>query len=153
VIRVFLDATVLFSAARNPGGANRDLLRIANKRGDVLLLSTWMVIDEADIKLMYRGEPNVRAELEHLVETYVEKCPLPSAELVQEMSPLTPDPDDAPVLAGALSAKADWLVTSNKDHFKHLYGGTVRGVLVLDLSMAIARLLANPWRQRDTPPD
>jgi predicted nucleic acid-binding protein len=144
VIRVFLDATVLFSAARNPDGANRNLLRVAEKRGDVLLLSTWVVIDEADIKLMYLQEPNVRTELARLVESHVEKSPLPPVELVQQMLLLTPDPEDAPVLAGALSARADWLVTSNKDHFKHLYGRTVRGVLVLDLPMATERLLAGP---------
>jgi len=63
VIRVFLDATVLFSAARNPDGKNHDLLRVAHKRGDVVLLSNWVVIDEADIKLIYLVLRSERNEL------------------------------------------------------------------------------------------
>jgi hypothetical protein len=47
------DATVLFSAARNPEDMNRSLLSVAKKREDVVLLCTWVVVDAADIKLIF----------------------------------------------------------------------------------------------------
>ena len=71
MIRVFVDATVLFSAARNPDGINRDLLNVAEKRGDTVLLCNWVVVDEADIKLMYTFQPGVRDELAGLVAKHI----------------------------------------------------------------------------------
>jgi hypothetical protein len=81
VIRVFVDATVLFSAARNPDGMNRGLLDVAKQRGDVLLLSNWLVIDEADIKLMYLVLRSEREELKRLVAEYINKCAVAPVEL------------------------------------------------------------------------
>jgi len=140
VIRVFVDATVLFSAARNPDGINRDLLNVAEKRGDTVLLCNWVVVDEADIKLMYTFQPSVRDELARLAAKHITECAVAPVHLNQTLATLTPDPHDVPVLAGAVSAGADWLVTSNVKHFGHLYDKTVRGVLVLSTVNALRRL-------------
>jgi predicted nucleic acid-binding protein len=143
VIRVFLDATVLFSAARNPEGMNRDLLRVAQKRGDVVLLSNWVVIDEADIKLMYLVLRSERDELKRLVAEYINKHPVAPVALNQALVTLTPDVDDVPVISGAVFADADWLVSANDAHFGHLYHEIVRGVLVLPPKEALRRLVTN----------
>ncbi len=141
MIRVFVDATVLFSAARNPDGMNRGLLNVAKQRGDVLLLSNWLVIDEADIKLMYLVLRSERDELKKLVAQYINKCAVAPVELNQALAALTPDPNDVPVIAGAVFAKADWLVSANVGHFGHLYDKTIRGVLVLTPEGALRRLV------------
>ena len=143
MIRVFLDANVLFSAARPPGGVCRDIFRVAEKRGDVLLLATWYVIGEADIKLIYRGLSPIsppRVALQLLISRQVTRCSRPSIELNQRLGLLLSDPYDAPVLAGAVSAKADWLVTGNTKDFGHLYEETVEGVLILEPRAALNRL-------------
>lgn len=140
MIRVFVDATVLFSAARNPEGMNRGLLDVAEKRADVILVSNWVVVDEADLKLMYMVLRRERDELARLVAKHINKCAVASVELTQLLLPMTPDPNDAPVLAGAVSTNADWLVTANGAHFGHLYDKTIRGVLILTPEAALRRL-------------
>ena len=50
-------------------------------------------------------------------------------------------PEDAPILAAAVQAKADLLVTGDRSHFGHLFRKTVRGVRVESLADALARLL------------
>jgi predicted nucleic acid-binding protein len=47
---------------------------------------------------------------------------------------------DRPVLAGAIQAKADHLVTGDKKHFGPLYGKTVRGVRITAPSELLALL-------------
>jgi predicted nucleic acid-binding protein len=147
VIRVFLDATVLFSAARNPDGMNHDLLRVAHKRGDVVLLSNWVVIDEADIRLMDLVLRSERDELKRLIAEYVNEHPVAPVALNQALVTLTPDRNDVPVLAGAVFSDADWLVSANVAHFRHLYYKSVRNVLVLPPKEALRRLVEN----RDLP--
>ena len=120
---------------------NRDLLRVAQKRGDVVLLSNWVVIGEAEIKLMYLVLRHEVAELKSLVAKYVNKHPVAPVALNQALVALTPDANDVPVLAGAVFADADWLVSANGAHFGHLYGKIVRDVLVLPPEEALRRLV------------
>ena len=54
MIRVFLDANVLYSAAESPGGLNASIFVVAHKRGDVELVTDKYVWGEADIHLMER---------------------------------------------------------------------------------------------------
>lgn len=51
-------------------------------------------------------------------------------------------PKDAPILAAAVQARADGLVTGDRTHFGPLYGRRFEGVLVLSPAEALARLLA-----------
>lgn len=52
-----------------------------------------------------------------------EVCALPAGiQLVEK---------DRPILAAAIHAHADYLVTGDKHHFKHLYGETISGVCVI----------------------
>ncbi|CAA9424022.1 hypothetical protein AVDCRST_MAG82-1641 [uncultured Rubrobacteraceae bacterium] len=99
------------------------------------------MIDEADIKLMYLVLRSERDELERLVAEYINKCAVAPVELNQALAASTPDPNDVPVVAGAVFAEADWLVSANAGHFGHLYDRTIRGVLVLSPEAALRRLL------------
>lgn len=141
MIRVFLDANVLYSAADSPEGLNAAIFEVVRKRGDVELLANRYVWGEADMHLMYKRLSRARIALKKLVTqdlTIESNAPL---SLIQRLKPLVPnDPNDAPVLAGAVSAEADWLITSNRKDFGHLYETTVDGVLVLRPKQAFDRL-------------
>lgn len=67
--------------------------------------------------------------------------PAPPSELSEALEGRVTDPDDVPVLAGALYAGADLLVTGNRRHFGKLYGEKVGGCLVLPPTEALEFLL------------
>lgn len=140
MIRVFLDANVLYSAADSPDGLNAGIFALARKRGDVELLANRYVWGEADIHLMDRLLVDARRELQNLVDNHLHIQPAPPFALTLRVRPLVPDIADAPVLAGAISARSDWLVTSNREDFEHLYETRVEGVLVMRPRSAFDRL-------------
>ena len=149
--RVFLNATVLYSAADSPDGLNRAIFKVAEKLNDTVLLANWYVRDEADINLMERGLAQAREELKTLVNNHLEDCSMPPMELTERVKSYLPaDPADAPVLASAIAAQADWLVTANRKHFGHLYGTRVEGVLVLRPRQAFDYLTLNANSSSDT---
>ncbi len=54
----------------------------------------------------------------------------PPGLLIERLKGLILDPDDLPILAGAIWAEADLLVTGNRKHFGEFYGRHVGGCLV-----------------------
>jgi predicted nucleic acid-binding protein len=48
---------------------------------------------------------------------------------------------DAPILAAAIDARCDWLVTGDRRDFGHLFGTEQRGVRVMPPSEALQRIL------------
>jgi predicted nucleic acid-binding protein len=48
---------------------------------------------------------------------------------------------DAPILAAAIDARCDWLVTGDRRDFGHLFGSNQRSVLVVSPSEALRRLI------------
>ena len=48
---------------------------------------------------------------------------------------------DAPILASAVAAEADYLVTGDKQHFSFFYGKIVASTEILDPQSALSRLL------------
>lgn len=110
----------------------------------MVLLSNWVVEDEADLKLMFMGLTNERVELANLVKRYVNEHRLAPVALTQRIVPLIRDREDAHVLAGAMVARADWLVTANTKHFEPLHAGITWGVCILTVEKALPRLLPRP---------
>jgi predicted nucleic acid-binding protein len=49
---------------------------------------------------------------------------------------------DRPILCGAISGHADYLLTGDKKDFGHLFGETVRGVKIVNVQMLLADLIA-----------
>ncbi len=139
MIRVFLDANVLFSAALTEGGVARALFEVAKKRKDITLLTTGYALEEARVNLE-RKAPQALLDLRGLLAgvTVLEEPPM---QLVQQLASLVPDPHDVPVLAGAVSARANLLVTGNAKDFETLYRTQVHGVLVLRPRDALDLLL------------
>lgn len=138
MIRAFLDANVLFTAARSEIGASRRIIELAQVLPGIDLLITEYALGEAERNLKKKSVQSLPKF--HALKPNIKVCPKPSAELearVSESAPLDPR-KDLPILAGAVSAGVDWLVTLDDKHFKHLRGKTVHGVLVLEPRHALS---------------
>lgn len=137
-MRLFLDANVLFAACWSPTGRSGLLLHLA-RAGEVELCSSPYALEEVRRNLELK-RPEALADLDrsrHLVATVAEGSPALVSMALRSGLP----PEDAPILAAAVAAGADALVTGDRTHFGHLYDTYVAGVLVLCTRDAIARVL------------
>lgn len=132
MIRAFLDANVLFSAARSQAGAGRGIIELAQVLPGIDLLMTEYALGEAERNLRQKS-PKSLPEFWYL-KPNIKVCHAPPADLesrVSKAAPLVPR-KDLPILAGAVFAGVDWLATYDDDHFGDLYGKEVYDVLVLE---------------------
>lgn len=145
MIRVFLDANVLFSAALRPRDRDYAFFRLAREGGCILLASAY-ALDEARTNLAGKAPtapPRLDDELVGLLELVAE----PVATLVALASAEGLPMKDAPILAAAVAAGADLLVTGARRHFGGLFGRTVHGVRIRSLADGLAELLATVNRE------
>ena len=124
-MRVFLDANVLFSAAKSDG-AVRELLYRLVRAGHVLCAdaSVW---EEARRNLLRKGPAAL-----HALETLIASVDLASfrpAELQASVAEKI-DAKDQPVFAAAVALRCDALVTGDRTHFGALYGHVLMGVRI-----------------------
>lgn len=122
-MRVYLDANILFSAAKS-AGAVRTLLERLRTDGH-MLVADGFVIAEARRNLEIKGASALET-LEQIL-TGVETVPFRSLDVPPDLEALLPE-KDRPVLAAAMVLRCDVLVTGDRTHFGALYGETVRGV-------------------------
>jgi predicted nucleic acid-binding protein len=137
-MRVFLDANVLFSAAYMDAGSPRALFDVA-RAGAGDLVSSAYAIEEARRNLLMKRAAKA-SDLEALVKGVV-VVPEPSAPLVDWATTLGLPDKDAPILAAAVEAHCQLLVTGDLTHFGHLFGKRHRGVVVLRPVEAIEILI------------
>jgi predicted nucleic acid-binding protein len=141
-MKLFLDANIIFTAAYTRQGASGLLFSIAGT-GAINLCTSHYALDEAKRNLALKAADKLPA-LEIL---------LPHLTIVSEPQPekvawaaLLPLPGkDAPIMAAAVSCKADILVTGDRRDFGSLLGATTEGVLVLGPAETVrhlAKLLA-----------
>ncbi|HXP11513.1 MAG TPA: PIN domain-containing protein [Acidobacteriaceae bacterium] len=119
-VRLFLDTNVLISAAWKDGSKVIQLWELAN----VQLLTSPYVLIECRRNLPGRDQ---QLRLERLLE----KIEIFHAHqgIVLPENTLLPD-KDLPVLAAAVFARADFLVTGDKRHFGQWYGAAFLGVRI-----------------------
>lgn len=124
-MRVFLDANVLFSAAKS-SGAMRTMLERLHAAGHASCADGY-VIAEARRNL----EAKARGALGELdaVLRLVEVAPFRPTESPEEVTGRLPE-KDRPVLLAAIRLRCDALVTGDRTHFGRLYGETIRGVTI-----------------------
>lgn len=122
---MFLDANVLFSAAKSEGAVRR-LLELLTAEGHVLCADGY-VAEEARRNLSAKG-PTSLAVLAALLDRL-------------EVAPAQADPDsmaearalpekDRPVLVAAARLQCDALVTGDRAHFGPFYGRSLCGVAI-----------------------
>ena len=114
--RIFLDTSALIAGIISEAGAARELLRLC-EAGIVELLLSRQVLTEADRNISEKLPaliPDYHNLLRQLEPVLVDD---PSREAVCEAMLLI-HRNDAPILAAAICAKADFLITWNTRHFQ-----------------------------------
>jgi predicted nucleic acid-binding protein len=124
-VRIFLDANVLFSAAKSDGAVRR-LVRLLLKRGHECWADTY-VVAEARRNLLVKGAASVLAlddllDRLHVAPARAEGSLRPEANWLPEK--------DRPVLAAAIHLRCDALVTGDRTHFGSGYGRVFGGVVI-----------------------
>jgi predicted nucleic acid-binding protein len=124
-MRIFLDANVLFSAAKSDGAIRR-LLALLAEAGHECHADTY-VVEEARRNLALKAPGNlpVLDRLVARIHVAQVKASLAEAEVVRSL----PE-KDRPVLAAAIDLRCQALVTGDRTHFGTLYGKTVGGVTI-----------------------
>lgn len=146
-MKVFLGANVLFSASLSAQGTAQALLVVARSTGALCVTSDHAFAE---------AQRNLKAKAAHALPTFdlvaqiVMRVPEPAAAYVEAAQTARVVAKDAPVLGAALQCRADVFVTGDVQHFGHLFGKRIEGVLVLSLRAALDHLaaLAQPARAR-----
>lgn len=140
-MKLFLDANVIFSAAHRDEGRSQDLVALA-RGGLCKLLASAHALEEArrNLELKSAGfERRLEKALEHT--ELVAEAPAALVEWARAQGlPLK----DAPILAAAVHAHADLLVTGDSRDFGHLFGRALRGTRVVTPAAALDLVLKRP---------
>lgn len=114
-LRIFLDTSALFSAIYSSSGGARLVL----KMGEAAVISIWVgnkVLSEVDAVLM-RKFPEGRPLFAFLLDqASVQTAPRPIAKHFREASEITDYEPDMQVVAEALAADTDYLITFDRKH-------------------------------------
>ncbi len=115
MIRVFLNASVLFSASYSRTGSSRDLLREAI-RGNLKIVVSQHVLEEAGRNLAQKASEALPDFRELLTLVAAEIAEKPALEELRRAATYI-NLKDAPIVAAAAKAKVDYLVTWDRKHF------------------------------------
>lgn len=124
MVKIFLDANILFSAAYRENAGLAKLWKLSHTK----LVSSDYAIMEAERNLR---EPHQLQRLEKfkhsldIITTYNDSLIPGDIKL---------NAKDRPILAAAISAKASFLITGDSD-FEHLFGKKILGVTILTPSI------------------
>lgn len=125
-MRVFLDANILFSAAKSDG-AVRALVRLLVERGHECWADAY-VLAEARRNLQSKG-PQALEVLDALLPYLRLAAAAPVAAVPADELLWLPE-KDRPVLAAAIRLRCDVLVTGDRTHFGAGYGRSFGSVMV-----------------------
>lgn len=129
-MRIFLDANILFSAAR-ADDAMRQLLALCETAGHELRTDAY-VFEEARRNLAAKAPSGLPVLAAMAARIRIGGLIAGSALLPETI--VLPE-KDRPVLAATIHHRCDTLVTGDRTHFGALYGKTFRGVTVLSPAM------------------
>lgn len=136
-MRVFLDANILFSAAKSDR-AVRHLLRLLLESGHECLADAY-VVSEARRNLMAKG-PEALQVLDALL-AHLHVAPAQPTVEAQSETAWLPE-KDRPVLSAAIRSGCEALVTGDRTHFGSGYGRAFGGVEIHSPRSLAERLLA-----------
>ena len=124
-MRVFLDANVLFSAAKSDGAVRALLRLLLDRRHDCC--ANAYVVAEARRNLVAKGPEAVQV-LDALL-SHLQVAPALAGEVDAVELDWLP-PKDRPVLAAAIRERCDALVTADRKHLGSAYGLQFGGVAI-----------------------
>ena len=135
-MRIFLDANILYSAAKNDGAIRQLLSGLIRARQEL-----WVdgyVVEHARRNLAVKA-PESSDALEALIGR-ITLAPLATSTSVVDAGLGLPE-KDRPVLAAAIQYRCHILVTGDRTHFGRLYGTVIAGVEVLPPAALAERLM------------
>lgn len=124
-MRIFLDANILFSAAKSDGAVRR-LLALLGDAGHECCADTY-VVEEARRNLALKAPGSLPA-LDRLVAR-IQVAQVKAGDARTGAVRSLPE-KDRPVLAAAIDLGCQALVTGDRTHFGALYGKTLGGVTI-----------------------
>ena len=130
---------MISAAAHWAQGRARALFRLA-AAGRCELVASPHAIGEAHRNLILKSPRGAEA-LDALLER-VEKVAEAGPRTVESAAGHVLQDSDAPILAAAIAAGADFLVTGDRTHFGHLFGSEVGGVRIVSPAEALESVLA-----------
>ena len=144
-MRVFLDANTLFSAAYRDRSELQVFFDLANA-GVVDLRASAFAIEEGRRNMVLKRSDRIAA-YESLVAC-LSLPPPPASEHLAIAEEAGLPSKDAPILAAALAADADLLVTGDRTHFGHLYGRSIGRLVVHRPTDALLTVLTDAKQPR-----
>jgi predicted nucleic acid-binding protein len=139
-LRLFLDANILFLAGYSATSPVHDLLSLA-AAGDCQLLSSEYAFEEArrNLRLKAPDDAMERFKIATAAIISVKEASGPALEQAQSVS--LSDSTDVPILAAALQAGVDALVTGDQRAFGLYFGKRIGEVKILRLRDALTEIL------------
>jgi uncharacterized protein len=135
-VRIFLDANILFSAAR-AAGPMRELLQLLQSSGHALVADAY-VVTEAQRNLAAKESGQSLDDLQTLLQV-VEVATVQKQGLTSVADWLPAK--DQPVLLAAIALECAVLVTGDKTHFGSGYGAVFDGVTICSPAQLAQKLL------------
>lgn len=111
--KVFVDSSVLFSACYSSTGASREIIR-QGISGKIKLVISKHVIEEVERNLK-KDAPQTIPIFQEFLNIVAFKIVHPTKQEVEEAASCV-DLKDAPILAAARNAKADYMVSLDTRH-------------------------------------
>lgn len=111
--KIFIDSSVLIAAAISPSGSARDLI-MKSFRDDIKVVISNLVLEETQRNLANKA-PKALPALQLFLEVLNPEVVNPTKTLVLKVSRVV-ELKDAPIVAGAISSKADYLVSYDQKH-------------------------------------
>jgi predicted nucleic acid-binding protein len=115
-VRIFFDSSALIAGVISSEGAARALL-VLSEMGQIDLFVSEQVIVETERNLARKVPVALPGFRQTVKDANMKILKDPSQSAVQESLYMIYDPSDAPILAAAIKAKVDFLVTHNRRHF------------------------------------
>ncbi len=114
MLRLFLDANIIFAMVYSRSGASKELAEQGKAR-QVILFVNQHALDEAN-EVIEEEYPTLKKSFAALCQSRIfQFCEADKNEVAAAVS-VVADPDDAPIIAAARKAKVDALVSFDRKH-------------------------------------
>jgi predicted nucleic acid-binding protein len=110
---IFIDSSVLIAAMMSPRGRARELL-VLGIRGELRLMTSSLVLIETERNIAQKA-PAALSAFTLLRQVIDPDLVEPSTVRIEQVSQFI-HPKDAPIVAAAAVANADWLATYDRKH-------------------------------------
>jgi predicted nucleic acid-binding protein len=145
VLRLFLDANVLFLAGYSRTSPVHELLALG-RAGACELVTSGYAVEEARRNVAAKGPSGALEALSAALAEVTSVAEAGGSAMERATAAGLSDPGDVPILAAAIQCRADILVTGDRRAFGRHFRTQVVGVEVLVLRDALRRVVGMPLR-------